>query len=114
MHNAIRGEVSLVMSGEERPLALTLGALAMLEEAMPDGLAGLAERLSAGRLTAKDALFVLAAGCHGAGRPIDIAELGQMIPAADMPIALHTAAALLAASFGGGSSSRPPPPQAAP
>jgi hypothetical protein len=110
--NALRGEVAIMLGGETQNLVLTLGALALLEEASRDGLLGLAERLSAGRLSVGDAIFVLAAGCHGAGRPIEAAELGRMIPASDLELALNTAAALLAASFGGGSSSRPPPPQA--
>jgi hypothetical protein len=114
MANRIRGETSFAIEGRSRTLALTLGALAALEEDLkPDGLAGLAARLSEGRLSAADALSVLAAGTAGAGDPIDRDALGRMIPAADLGRAIHTAAELLAASFGGGSSSRPPPPQAA-
>ncbi len=114
MVNAIRGEIAFTVAGTTHALTLTLGALAALEEDLPpDGLAGLAGRLSEGRLSARDALAVLAAGMAGSGRPLSAEELGRMIPAADLGIALDTAAALLAASFGGGSSSRPPPPQAA-
>jgi hypothetical protein len=114
MTNTIRGEVAFTIAGRTHALALTLGALAALEADMPpDGLAGLAARLSEGRLSARDALAVLAAGMAGSGAPVSAEALGRMIPAADLGLSLDTAAALLAASFGGGSSSRPPPPQAA-
>jgi Phage tail tube protein, GTA-gp10 len=114
MANIMRGETSLVIAGQRRALALTLGALAELEDALgPDGLSGLAERLADGRLSAGDALAVLAAGLAGAGTPIGRYELGRLIPAAELGHARQTAADLLAASFGGGSPSRPPPPQAA-
>jgi hypothetical protein len=114
MHNPLRGEAAFEIAGSRKTLALTLGALAAMERALPqDGLAGLAGRLAEGRLSADDALTVLAAGLAGAGDPIDRDELGRLIPAADLGRAMHTAAALLAASFGGGSASRPPPPQAA-
>jgi hypothetical protein len=107
MANIMRGETSLVIAGQRRALALTLGALAELEDALgPDGL-------SDGRLSAGDALAVLAAGLAGAGTPIGRYELGRLIPAAELGHARQTAADLLAASFGGGSPSRPPPPQAA-
>ncbi|MGL4240185.1 MAG: gene transfer agent family protein, partial [Beijerinckiaceae bacterium] len=111
--NHQRGEVPFTFCSETLKLALTLGALAELEDAVPDGLGGLAARLAGGQLTARDGLAVLAAGFRGAGRPISPDDLGRMIPASDLRLALNTAAALLAASFGGGNSSRPPPPQAA-
>ncbi len=114
MANTQRGETTFTLDGRTHALALTLGALARLEDSLaPDGLAGLAERLSGGSLSVRDALSVLAAGFEGGGMTIAPDELGRMIPAADLGPARHAAAALLAASFGGGSSSRPPPPQAA-
>jgi hypothetical protein len=113
MANPHRGEVTFTVAGKTHALALTLGALASLDEALaPDGLAGLAERLAGGRLSPRDTLGVLAAGMGAASEAQDAAALGRLIPAADLGIATRAAADLLAASFGGGSSSRPPPPQA--
>jgi hypothetical protein len=113
MANLHRGEVDFTVAGTTHALVLTLGALAELEDSLaPDGLGGLAERLSEGRLSIRDTLAVLAAGLAGAGHGTTPEALGRLIPAPDLGIARHTAAALLAASFGGGAS-RPPPPQAA-
>jgi hypothetical protein len=113
MTNIIRGAVSFLLDGRKRALVLTLGALAEMEaELGPDGLTGLAGRLSEGKLSASDAITVLAAGLKGAGEAMERDELGRAIPASDLGHALNTAADLLAASFGGGSSSPPPPPQA--
>jgi Phage tail tube protein, GTA-gp10 len=114
MANAWRGEVDFTVDGETIGLVLTLGALARLEDDLGrDGLAGLAERLSAGGLSAGDALKVLAAGMAGAGHPRTVEELGKALPASDLGRARQAAAALLAAAFGGGTSPRPPLPQAA-
>jgi hypothetical protein len=115
MANALRGEVEFTIAGTSHALVLTLGALARLEDDLgADGLAGLAERLADGRLSAGDALAVLSAGMAGAGQAVSRDALGAMIPASALGEARTTAAALLAASFGGGSSSHPPPPQAGP
>jgi hypothetical protein len=114
MANGLRGAVPFILRGRRRALVLTLGALAEIEtELGPEGLKGLADRLSDGKLSVSDALTVLAAGLRGAGEAVDRDELGRAIPATDLGSALNTAAALLAASFGGGSSSHPPSPQAA-
>lgn len=114
MANTLRGEVDFTCAGKTRTLVLTLGTLAVLEAQLPDGgLVALAERLAEGKLSVADTLAVLAAGCAGAGEPLDCDALGRLIPASDLTIARQTAADLLVASFGGGSSSRPPPPQVA-
>lgn len=114
MANAHRGEIDFALQGEVRPLRLTLGGLAELEAAFgADGLAALGARLSAGRLSAADALAVLAAGFRGGGLPITAERLGELVPASAATDAALAAARLLAVTFGGGSASRPPPPQAA-
>jgi Phage tail tube protein, GTA-gp10 len=106
--------VSFKLDGRKRTLVLTLGALAEIEHELGEGgLAALAARLAEGKLSVSDAITVLAAGLRGSGEAMDRDALGRAIPAADLGVALNTAAALLAASFGGGSSSRPPPPQVA-
>jgi hypothetical protein len=114
MANGMRGEVPFVLDGRRHALVLTLGGLAALEQALAgEGLAGLAERLSSGRLSVGDALAVISAGLAGAGNDVSPDALGRAMPAEALHDVLDTAARLLAASFGGGSPSRPPPPQAA-
>lgn len=114
MANPHRGEVAFALDGETHDLRLTLGSLAHLEEALgPDGLQALAARLAEGRIGARDICHVLAAGFHGAGRPMSAEGLAMTIPASALETAAATAVRLLAAALGGGTASRPPPPQAA-
>lgn len=64
--NGARGEVRVVLAGQERRLCLTLGALAEIETALGvDGLEAVAERMR--RLSARDLLAVLAALLRGGG-----------------------------------------------
>jgi Phage tail tube protein, GTA-gp10 len=113
MRNPYRGEIAFECNGESHALRLTLGSLAVLEDALgSDGLQGLSERLQAGRLAARDICQVLAAGFHGAGRSVTADQVGAQIAASDLIRAAEAAAGLLEITFGGGSFSRPPPPQA--
>src|SRR5688572_16128740 len=67
MANRHRGEVAAELDGRPRRLVLTLGALAELEDALgAEDLVALAERFSRGRLAARDAIRILAAGLRGA------------------------------------------------
>ncbi len=64
--NGVRGEVSVVLAGEERRLCLTLGALAEIETGLGlRGLGKLGERMRA--LSASDLKVVLAALLRGGG-----------------------------------------------
>ncbi|MFM9976098.1 MAG: gene transfer agent family protein [Beijerinckiaceae bacterium] len=113
MPNPHRGEIAFDMDGEIHILRLTLGSLAVLEDALgSDGLQALSERLQAGRLGARDICQVLAAGFSGAGRIRSAEQIGAQIAASELTRAAEAAAKLLEMTFGGGSSSRPPPPQA--
>lgn len=68
MANARRGEIDAILDGRTRTLVLTLGALAELEHAFgADDLVALAERFERGRLSARDAARIIAAGLSGAG-----------------------------------------------
>jgi hypothetical protein len=108
MANIHRGEVPFLIGGREVMLKLTLGSLAHLEHALQaDGLAALAARLSAGRLSARDIAEILAAGCRGAGEPRTAEEVADEIPASALAAAADTAVRLLAAAFGGGGDPRP-------
>ena len=63
MVNPYLGEVSLVIDGAPQTLRLTLGRLAVLEQALgEDSLVALVERFETGRFAARDLLALLAAG----------------------------------------------------
>jgi Phage tail tube protein, GTA-gp10 len=112
MANRHRGDVPFLFNGKTVSLRLTLGSLAELEDAFgSDGLQELSQRLTNGRLSARDICHVLAAGFYGAGQKIDALDLGQQIPASALVDAALTATQLLDVTFGGVSPSHPPLPQ---
>lgn len=79
MANRHRGEVAATLDGRPYTLCLTLGALAELEAALGTGdLVALAERFSAGRLKATDAIAVIGAALRGAGHEVDDAAVARM------------------------------------
>ena len=79
MANIHRGDVTATIGGKQRTLRLTLGALAELEDSYGDeDLIALAERFEAGRISAGDAIKVIAAGLRGAGEPVTDQEVAQM------------------------------------
>lgn len=98
--NRRRGEVEAVFDGRPRRLVLTLGALAELEAAFGVGdLTALAERFESGRLSARDATIILAAGLRGAGEDdADVARLSHAEGAAGF---VRAVADLLTVTFGG-------------
>jgi len=115
MANVHRGEVPFDLDGRRVMLRLTLGSLANLEDAFgAAGLAGLGQRLSAGRLSARDVAEILAAGLHGADGHCSAEALSRRIPASALEAAAGAAVALLAAAFGGADEQRPPATGSAP
>ncbi|MEM6678917.1 MAG: GTA-gp10 family protein [Pseudomonadota bacterium] len=99
--NAARGEVALVIDGQERRLRLTLGALAGLETKLGAGsLVGIAERFEGGEVRAAELMALLAAGLEGAGEPCDEAALASAEIEGGAAAALHAGLSLLARSFG--------------
>ncbi len=113
MPNLHRGEVSFMLDGRTTALRLTLGSLAELEQSLGVAdLAALAEKLGAGRLSARDVAAVLAAGYHGAGEPAAAAVLAARIPASALGEATATATRLLALAFAEDTTIPPRPPQA--
>jgi len=98
MANRRRGEIEAVLGGEKYTLVLTLGALAELESAFGVAdLAALGERLSSGKLSARDIVCILQAGLAGACADVDVARLPG---AAALPEYARAGAGLLAATFG--------------
>ncbi len=99
--NRRRGEVSGTIGGQERRLCLTLGALAELEDAFSvDDLGALAQRFSAGSLSARDLTRIIGAGLRGAGATIDDEEVARMEVEGGAAGAARLAAELLSAAFG--------------
>lgn len=110
MANPRRGEIEAVLDGRPRTLVLTLGALAELEAAFgADDLMALAERFSRGRLGARDAARIIAAGLGGAGERVSADDVARMRAEGGAAGFARIVCDLLAATFGG--EERPPPPQ---
>lgn len=101
--NRRRGEVEAVFDGRPHRLVLTLGALAELEDAFGVAdLVALAERFEHGRLSARDAARILAAGLRGGGTEIDEAGAARLTHDDGAAGFVRVVAELLAATFGGG------------
>ncbi|MBS7539385.1 gene transfer agent family protein [Ancylobacter lacus] len=101
MANRHRGEIAAEMGGRVRTLVLTLGALAELEEAFgAEDLLALAERFERGRLSARDALRILAAGLRGAGEAVTDAEVAAMTVPGGATGYARLVGALIGATFG--------------
>ena len=113
MPNRRRGEISAVLDGTPRVLVLTLGALAELEAAFgADDLMALAERFGRGRLSARDAARIIAAGLNGAGGDVSVEEVERMRADGGAACFARIVAELLAATFGGEEAiPSPPAPQ---
>ncbi|MFT0860933.1 gene transfer agent family protein [Ancylobacter sp. G4_0304] len=119
--NRHRGEIAAELDGRPRRLVLTLGALAELEGALgASDLMALAERFSRGRLSARDAVAILAAGLRGAGEEVSDAEVARMTTPGGAAGFARLVGELIAATFGtvpgagepGGVASGPTAPQA--
>lgn len=101
--NRRRGEIEAVFDGRPRRLVLTLGALAELEAAFAvEDLTALAERFDSGRISARDAATILAAGLRGAGETISDAEVAQLSHEDGATGFVRAVVELLQAAFGGG------------
>ncbi len=102
MHNKHRGEITATLDGQPFSLCLTLGALAELEAAFgDDDMLALAERFQSGRISARDATRVIAAGLRGAGHIIDDDAVAKLRADDGAAGYISIVAQLLAATFGG-------------
>lgn len=100
MANPLRGEIEAVIGGRPYTLCLTLGALAELEARLEAGdLMALAARFEKGRLSAADALAVIAAGLRGGGNAVADEEVALMRIEGGAAGYVRLAAALLMATF---------------
>ena len=114
MANRHRGEIDTELGGKRRTLCLTLGALAELEDAFgADDLAGLADRFSSGRISARDAIRVIGAGLRGAGEQISDEEAATLASPSAAAGYVRIVVELLSATFGAPETKENPlPPQA--
>lgn len=102
MANRYRGEIEAVLGGERRTLALTLGALAELEDAFGgEDMLALATRFETGRIGARDAIRVIGAGLRGAGASVSDDEVAEMSAEGGAAGYITIVADLLTATFSG-------------
>jgi len=100
MANPWRGEVGIVINGEEHRAKLTLGALAELEETLQErSLMALVERFENNRFSSRDVLALLSAGLKGGGCTLTADALAQADIAGGPIAAARAAAELLARAF---------------
>src|SRR5262245_8974768 len=108
MPNPHRGEIEAQVDGRPYPLCLTLGALAELEHAFGhEDMLALAERFQQGRLSARDAVRIIAAGLRGAGHDIADAAVARMQADGGAAGFVDIVARLLTATFGVSEGVRP-------
>lgn len=99
--NRHRGEIEARLDGKTWRLCLTLGALAELEAAFGDAdMLALAERFERGRLSATEAVRILAAGLRGAGHALSDDDVAAMRHERGAAGYVELVAALLTATFG--------------
>ena len=102
MANRHRGEIEACLNGKTYKLCLTLGALAELESAFgDDDMLALAERFGSGRISANDAMRVIAAGLRGGGHKIANEDVKDMRAEGGAAGFIGIVAQLLGATFGG-------------
>ncbi|HEY1245765.1 MAG TPA: gene transfer agent family protein [Hyphomicrobiaceae bacterium] len=108
MPNPHRGEIEARLDGRLYTLCLTLGALAELEHAFGhEDMLALAERFQSGRLSARDAVRIIAAGLRGAGHDIADAAVARMQADGGAAGFVDIVARLLSATFGVSEGVRP-------
>ena len=106
MANPQRGEIEAVLGGKTYTLCLTLGALAELEAAFgADDMLALTERFETGRLKARDAILILAAGLRGGGNAFSDEEVAALGCERGIAGCIETVAKLLQATFSTGAES---------
>lgn len=109
--NPRRGEIEAELGGKRYVLCLTLGALAELEAAFgASDLVALAGRFEKGRISARDAIRVIAAGLRGGGTEISEDEVARLASAEGAVGYVKTVSALLAATFAGPAENKVSPP----
>lgn len=102
MANKHRGEIEARLDGKVFTLCLTLGALAELESAFEEhDMVALATRFEDGRISARDAQKVIAAGLRGAGHDLTNEAVAAMQADGGAAGFVDIVARLLTATFSG-------------
>ena len=102
MVNRHRGEIEAMLDGRRWTLCLTLGALAELEDAFGvTDMGALAQRFAEGRLSARDAVRILAAGLRGGGNMVEDEHVEAMTTVGGAAGFAAIIGDLLRATFGG-------------
>jgi hypothetical protein len=113
-HNPRRGEIEAELGGKHYVLCLTLGALAELEAAFGAAdLGALAERFAQGRMSARDAIKIIAAGLRGGGTEISDDEVAKLASPSGAAGYVKIVSVLLSTAFGGAPVENPPEPKRA-
>lgn len=100
MANPWRGDVALVIDGQNHVARLTLGALVELEEALEEGsLIALVERFESNAFSSRDVLALIGAGLRGGGCDMSKDELLHAEIEGGPMAAAKAAAELLARAF---------------
>jgi len=91
-----------MLDGSCKTLVLTLGALAELEQAFGgEDMLSLASRFETGRISAMDAVKIIAAGLRGAGHDCSNEDVARMTTEGGAAGFISIVADLLPATFGG-------------
>jgi hypothetical protein len=99
--NRRRGEIEAELGGAHYVLCLTLGSLAELESAFgAQDLVALAERFEHGRISARDAIRIIAVGLRGGGTEIGEDEVARLAAPGGAAGFVKIVSELLAATFG--------------
>lgn len=113
--NPRRGEIEAELGGKRYMLCLTLGALAELEAAFGAAdLVALAEHFEQVRMSARDAIKIIAAGLRGGGTEISDNQVAQLASPGGAAGYVKIVSALLTATFGVQEEGPPDPKKAAP
>lgn len=101
MANRHRGEITAYFDDQPYCLCLTLGALADLEEQLgEEDILSLARRFESGRISAREARAVIAAGLRGGGHTLSDREIDRLTAGQGVPGWLALVIDLLQAAFG--------------
>jgi hypothetical protein len=100
MANPWRGDVVLVIDGQNHVMRLTLGALAELEDGLESGsLVDLVQRFEGGGFSTRDVLALIVAGLRGGGWKGGASDLLSSDIEGGAMAAARAAAELLARAF---------------
>ena len=100
MDNPWSGVVQITVDEIERPMRLTLGALAELEATLgEDSLVALVERFESGGFSSGDVLALIVAGLRGGGWNVTAQELLSAEIQGGLMAAAQSAATLLGRTF---------------